>query len=285
MPAAMLRAPAKLNLFLHILGKREDGYHAIESLVVFTEFADTLRIDPADALAFDVDGEFAAFSGDTQDNLVLKAARTLQAKANVTQGAKLTLTKNIPVGAGLGGGSADAAAALRGLNRFWNANLTQRELKEIASTLGADVAMCLDSTPAIARGIGDELTPLLTSLPKLHVLLVHPRTPLLTKDVYGAFELGAVKAAWDVPQAGKDFLPALSKTRNDLQRAAIQVNSLVAEVLLTLETLQPQADFVRMTGSGACCFALYRDATQAKSAAKQLQNAHPEWWVKVTSIA
>lgn len=283
MSATTLRAPAKLNLYLHILEQRADGYHSIESLVVFTQLADELTITPGNGLTLSVDGEFAEQAGVDDANLVLRAARALQASAGINHGAQLRLTKHIPVGAGLGGGSADAAAALRGLNRFWWLNLSQRELRALAVTLGADVAMCLDSVPAVARGIGEELTPVLQPLPALYAVLVHPRTPLLTKDVYAAFTLGETANPWSDNFSG-DFIDSLKSTRNHLQRAAIAVDGNVAEVLLALETLQPVPDLVRMTGSGACCFALYRDEAQAQRVAKQLAGHYPNWWVKLTAI-
>lgn len=285
MPATVLEAPAKLNLYLYLTGKRDDGYHLLESLVVFTELADTLEIEASDALSLQVQGEFADSSGSVDDNLVLRAARALAAKAGVNQGARLTLTKNIPVGAGLGGGSADAAAALRGLNRFWELNISQQDLQWIATTLGADVAMCLDSMPAIARGVGDTLTPLLPPPPKLHVLLVHPRVPLLTKDVYKASRLGDPAPEWKPKSMKpKDFILSLRETRNHLQRPAIAVDSRVAEVLLALETLQPPPDLVRMSGSGACCFGLYIDKKAAKLAHDRITRQQPHWWSALTAL-
>jgi 4-diphosphocytidyl-2-C-methyl-D-erythritol kinase len=285
MAAIALRARAKLNLYLHILSRRADGYHTMESLVAFTDLADVLTIAPADSVTLIVEGEFADQSGNHEENLVIKAARALQEKTSVQSGARLTLTKNIPVGAGLGGGSADAAAALRGLNRFWELNLSQRELRELAASLGADVPMCLDSVPSIARGIGEELTPLLQPLPQLYAVLVHPRTPLLTKDVYAAFEQSAQAFSWSAHFTdAASFVASLNPTRNQLQQAAIRVDSNVAEVLLALETLQPAPDLVRMTGSGACCFALYSNKAQAEKATHEIKRHYPDWWVHCTSI-
>jgi 4-diphosphocytidyl-2-C-methyl-D-erythritol kinase len=285
MPATVLQAPAKLNLYLYLTGKRDDGYHLLESLVVFTELADIVEIEPSPALSLQVQGEFADSSGAVEDNLVLRAARALAAKAGVNHGARLTLTKNIPVGAGLGGGSADAAAVLRGLNRFWDLNISQQDLRWIATTLGADVAMCLDSMPAIARGVGDVLTPLLPPPPKLNVLLVHPRVPLLTKDVYKASRLGDPAPAWKPKSMKpKDFIASLQETRNHLQRPAIAVDSRVAEVLLALETLQPTPDLVRMSGSGACCFGLYAEAQHAQQAHQRISKQYPHWWVALTTL-
>ena len=281
-----LRAPAKLNLYLHVLGRREDGYHLLDSLVVFTELADTLTIEPAETLSLTVEGEFAEHAGNSDTNLVLKAARALQSKMATPRGAHLRLTKNIPVGAGLGGGSADAAATLRGLNRFWDARLNQQDLRWLASTLGADVPMCLDSSPAIARGIGTELSPVLVHWPEVTLLLVYPRVPLLTQHVYAALRIpSSAPAPWQATFTdAPTWIASLVPTRNDLQPAAIAVHSAVAEVLLALETLQPAADLVRMSGSGACCFAIYRDATDAQKAADAIARSYPQWWVAATKL-
>ncbi len=281
-----LSAPAKLNLFLHVLGKRADGYHALESLVVFTELADRLTVEAAEDLSLHVEGEFADAAGDAADNLVLKAARALQEKLPEKRGAKLVLTKEIPVGAGLGGGSADAAAALRGLNRLWEMGLNSKELRAVGATLGADVPMCLDSMPAMARGTGTELSPVLAHWPKFSLLLVHPRVSVLSKAVYGALELreGAVPISSFTFSDKASLVSALNATRNDLQHAAISVNAAVAEVLLALETLQPAPMLTRMTGSGACCFAMYADAATAEKAAENLRRHYPDWWVRVTGL-
>lgn len=285
MTALTLRAPAKLNLFLHVLGKRADGYHEIESLVAFTELADRLNIDYAETLSLTVEGEFAREAGSSADNLVLKAARLLQARLSKPQGAKLTLTKNIPVGAGLGGGSADAAAALRGLNRLWDLQLSKEELHAIALELGADVAMCLDHVPAMARGIGEQLTPLKASLPILGIVLVHPRSMLPTPAVYAAFRPSQPLAPWQKELSSLTaFLTSLKPTRNQLQAAAISVNPDVAEVLLELEMHPSAPALVRMTGSGACCFALYTTPALAQKAAQTLHKQHPHWWVHTTGF-
>lgn len=276
-----LRAPAKLNLFLHVLGRRPNGYHDIESLVVFADVADTLSITEDNELSLTVEGEFASEAGSGEGNLVLKAAQLLQQHTGSRFGAKLVLIKNIPVGAGLGGGSADAAAALNGLNQLWNLQLAPAELHAMATTLGADVAMCLDPKPALVRGIGEQIELLTQPLPNMAVLLVHPRIPLLTKNVYGAFEGPQPRANW---QPNKEYWSQLQAMPNDLQLAAITVNPLVAELLSALEALQPQAKLVRMSGSGACCFALYTSQLQATEAAAQLRNGHPNWWIKAADI-
>jgi 4-diphosphocytidyl-2-C-methyl-D-erythritol kinase len=282
MASLTLEAPAKLNLYLYLTGKRPDGYHLLESLVVFTDLTDRLTITPSDTLSLSVEGEFAEAVGDASSNLVIKAARSLAARsAKNLPGAALHLEKNIPVGAGLGGGSSDAAAALRGLNRFWGLNLSQRDLQYIATSLGADVAMCLNPIPGIMRGIGDEIAPLLPPPPSCWAVLVHPRVPLLTRDVYARARLGDAAPIWrpDMLTASA-FIRSLQPTRNHLQRPAIAVDARVAEVLLTLETLQPAPDLVRMSGSGACCFGLFAYADAGKRAEETLARQHPQWWVQ-----
>jgi 4-diphosphocytidyl-2-C-methyl-D-erythritol kinase len=280
-----LRAPAKLNLFLHVLGRRSDGYHLLESLVVFTQLADILHIAPAEDLSLTVVGEFASAAGDTENNLVMKAARLLQCHAATGQGARLTLEKNIPVGAGLGGGSADAAATLRGLQQLWQLALPSSALHAIAVTLGADVPMCLAAQPAIASGIGDTLLPIPHALPAMSALLVHPRVPLLTAQVYKAFQTIQSVAPWPSTADTADaFWQALARTGNHLQRPAIAVDATVAEVLLAIETVQPSPRIARMTGSGACCFGLYSDHEEAQRAAQALAAQHPNWWVRAERI-
>lgn len=281
MNALTLNAPAKLNLYLHLMGRRTDGYHLLESLVVFTDLADTLVIDAADELSLTLDGPFATAAGDTEHNLVLKAARALQLHTHTRHGARMSLIKNIPVGAGLGGGSADAAAALRGFNTLWGLGLSDGELASIGLTLGADVPLCLAGKPTIMRGIGEELAPFEAPLPTLTALLVYPNSPLATRAVYEACAKLPIPATspWrPVMGEASSFLASLAPTRNHLQQAAIGLNVEVAEVLLALETLVVTPDFVRMTGSGACCFALYANAVDAKTAYAQIVREHPNWF-------
>lgn len=274
------RAPAKVNLFLHITGRRADGYHLLESLVAFTEVADILEAEPAPELRLAVEGTFAGDAGGGADNLVLKAARLLRQHTGTQVGATLRLTKNIPVGGGLGGGSADAAATLTLLNQLWNLSLTQAELLALAPQLGADVAMCLNGQSAIARGIGDVLEPV--ALKPLSAVLVHPRVPLLTKEVYGALAKQQVfPTRADARNA--DTLRWLRATENDLQAPALAVQPMVVQVLAALRETHPQ--LARMTGSGACCFGLYADSDAAHEAAAQIARAHPQWWCEPTVIA
>lgn len=275
-------APAKLNLYLHIHGKRADNYHLLESLVVFTEFGDVVSVEPEASLALRVEGEFAKAVGDHDDNLVLRAARALQTICNLTQGARITLTKHIPVGAGLGGGSADAAAALKLLCKLWAVIPSREQLHDMAVSLGADVAMCLESKPLIARGIGDEINVLKEALPPLHVLLVYPRINLPTSDVYARYRHEYTPSS-SITSADS-LIDALQRTRNQLQHAAISLAPEVAEVLLVLEGYS-LAKIVRMCGSGSSCFCLCEDSNALKYMAEDIAGRYPHWWVKLTRIA
>lgn len=261
-----LVAPAKLNLYLHITGKRADGYHLLESLVVFTNLQDVLTIASADTLSLEVTGEFASDAGQA-DNLVLRAARLLQQETGTNHGARITLEKNIPVGAGLGGGSSDAATTLKGLNELWQLKVSDTKLREIGLKLGADVPMCLYGKKLIARGIGEVIKPYEGDLLAPYVVLVHPRIPLLTAQVYAM--LDSIRGVGE---------------RNDLQRAAIAASPVVGEVLLAMETALPRPALVRMTGSGACCFALFDDADHAATYAAQLRAEHSTWWIRSSAI-
>lgn len=279
------QANAKLNLALHLVGKRADGYHRMESLVCFLTLADTLTIAPAETLQLSIRGDFADACADPEQNLVMRAAQALQAAAGIRLGASITLEKRIPVGGGLGGGSADAAAALRGLNAFWACGFSNDALMALALTLGADVPMCLNAKPAVAQGIGEIITPLRAPLPRMALVLVHPRTPLLTAEVFR--RTGPIAADCtlpDVPESS-DFaawMTYLRTTRNDLETAAIAVAPVVGDVLAALRTAEPSPALVQMTGSGACCFAIYATTEEATAASAQLRGQHPDWWVCTT---
>ena len=283
------RASAKLNLTLRILGRRDDGYHLLESLVVFTDLHDRIQAVDADTLSLVVMGEFADAAGVNEGNLVLKAARHLQAVTGITRGVSLTLEKNIPVGAGLGGGSADAAATLRLLNRLWKTNLDAEALHALAVGLGADVAMCLASKPTFARGVGDVLIPLKNDIPRCYAVLVHPRIPLLTAKVYGAFVLPSMPLKTSQPTVNfdcyADMIRYLHTQGNDLQVAAISIAPQVETLLAALAAQQPTPDYVQMTGSGACCFALYKTQHDAIFVAETLRVTYPQWWVKAVALS
>lgn len=271
----MARAPAKVNLWLNVVGKRGDGYHLLDSLVAFADLADTLEAVPSGDLSLVIDGPQAGSLGDEPDNLVLKAARALAAKAGVAPRASLKLTKNIPVAAGLGGGSADAAAALRALIDLWRVALPVEELFDLAATLGADVPMCLAGQPAIASGVGERLAPV-PALPDCGLLLVNPGVALPTRDVFArrtASFSPAIPAESGWPTLA-DLVAALRRRGNDLTDAAMALQPVVGDMLAALDRA-PGARYAAMSGSGATCFALFDDVGAARRAADTLSVA---WW-------
>lgn len=277
--AIELTARAKLNLYLHVLGRRADGYHELDSLVAFAAFGDRLTLAPAEDLRLEVEGPFANRLAGTSDNLVLKAAHLLQARFNVAGGALIHLEKRIPVAAGLGGGSADAAAALNGLARLWGLPGRSEDLAALARELGADVPVCLDGRPAFIGGIGDRLEPA-PPLPETGLVLANPRIPLPTPAVMAGRQ-GPFSAAarWSKPVREPEALARLLQhRRNDLTRAALALAPEIGEVLAALSAL-PGVLLARMSGSGATCFGLVRGRAEAEAAAEALRTEQPGWWI------
>ncbi len=273
----MLRelARAKVNLDLHITGQRADGYHTLYSHICFPELADTLTFTKADTLSLTVNGEFANLAGDAENNLVMRAAKALNAHAGTDHGAQIELVKNIPVGAGLGGGSADAAASLRGLNHLWQLQLGMDALQAIGLTLGADVPMCLYSSPLRAEGIGEMLT-LLAPAPKpFWIVLAYPHAKLDTKKVFAAWQGNPNEEVAD-----GHVLPL----KNDLQGTAIALCPVIADVLEALNVSTTSHERPRMTGSGSCCFHIFFDEAQAQACAARMARDYPQWWVKLSAI-
>jgi 4-diphosphocytidyl-2-C-methyl-D-erythritol kinase len=275
-----VEAPAKINLYLHVTARRSDGYHVLDSLVVFAGVVDTVVAEPADEITLDSEGPFAAALGAAAGNLALKAARLLAARAGVTEGARLTLVKRLPVAAGIGGGSADAAATLNALARLWKLKLPQDELHTIAAALGADVPICLHRRPAFIGGIGEmiEDAPL---LPDAGFLLVNPRIALATQSVFKNFT-GPRSAAARFREAPRDagaLAAILESRRNDLTQAAVALVPEIGTVLAALARLKG-ARLARMSGSGSTCFALFEDLATAEAAARELAPQFPGWWVQ-----
>lgn len=261
-------APAKLNLALHVRERRPDGYHAIETLFAFTDFGDTLRAEQADGLSLTIDGEYAGPAGGGDDNLVLRAARALAAAAGIEPRAALHLTKHIPVAAGLGGGSADGAAALRLLERMWGLDIGQAGLEAIAAGLGADVPACISSRPSLGKGRGEQLQPVELGLDGVAVLIVNPRVAVPT---------GPVFAAWDgIDRGALDPATDLAALRNDLAVPAVAIAPVIAEAVAWLAA-QPGVRLARMSGSGASVFGLFDDPAEAGRAARSVPLSW--WWV------
>ena len=289
MPAALAAtAPAKVNLTLRVLGRRADGYHDLESLVAFADFGDRLTLTLGAELALAVGGPRAALAGADADNLVLKAARALAERVPGIVSGTFQLEKNLPVAAGLGGGSADAAAALRLLARANGLAPDDPRLYAAARATGADVPVCLDPRPRLMRGIGEILSePLI--LPPLQAVLVNPGVALATKAVFAGWtppaKPGAPLDGMALAKAAghEQFLQLLMTQPNDLEGAAITLAPAIAEVLAALCAL-PGCTLARMSGSGTTCFGLFAYAAAAQSATTALTNKYPHWWVRATAL-
>lgn len=282
-------APAKVNLTLRVLGRRSDGYHEIESLVAFAELGDTLSFSLGGELALTVRGPNAAKAGENADNLVLKAAQALAPRvAGMGLGA-FVLDKRLPVAAGLGGGSADAAAALRLLARANSLPVDDGRLHDAARVTGADVPVCLDPRPRLMRGIGEILSGPL-KLPALPAVLANPGVAVPTKSVFTAWRHAASEALpLDITAVAKigsreEYLQLLATQTNDLESPAIAVEPAIAEVLAALRALTG-CRLARMSGSGATCFALFSAAAAAIEAAKVLSSKYPHWWVRASALS
>ena len=282
------KAPAKVNLTLRVLGRRADGYHELESLVAFAGVGDVLTFAPGDALTLAVSGPTAPAAGDSADNLVLKAARALAERiAGLTLG-RFALSKRLPVAAGLGGGSADAAAALRLLAQANGIALDDPRLMQAAQATGADVPVCLDPRPRLMRGVGDVLSAPL-DLPRLFAVLINPGVAVSTREVFAALNLppAAPPAAPPVqagpPPAPSALLAEIAGGRNDLEQPAIELEPVIADVLSVLNKL-PGCRLARMSGSGATCFGLFETNAAASAAARTVRVGYPQWWVRATVL-
>jgi len=294
MPALIEHGRAKVNLTLRVVGRRVDGYHDLESVVAFADCADRVTLTPGAELSLKTTGPLAQACGDTADNLVLKAARLLAERVPDLKLGEFILDKVLPVAAGIGGGSADAAAALRLLARLNGLALDDPRLSDVALLTGADVPVCLASRACDMAGVGETLMPL--SLPKLPCVMINPRVPVATKDVFSALGLrngellvGAsdvIEApAW--PEAGAsiaDWVEVLSGVANDLEAPALRIQPAISEVLAALRSVDGVL-LARMSGSGATCFAIFADSAAAQRAAQTVLRDHPAWWVHAGELS
>jgi 4-diphosphocytidyl-2-C-methyl-D-erythritol kinase len=275
-------AAAKVNLFLHVGPLAEDGYHPIASLMVFADIGDRVWLNREDSAALTMEGPFAASLAADADNLALRAAAALAPDACIG------LDKALPLAAGLGGGSADAAAVLRLLNARRPEPLPSAKIARIAANLGADVAACLESRPVLATGRGDQLAPA-PALPALHAVLVNPLAVSPTAAVYRAFDVGGARASADLPPLPDCFsdvqalVEVLAKTRNDLEAPAITLAPAIEAALEALHAA-PETLMARVSGSGATSFALTADAAGAEVLAARLARRYPTWWVKACRL-
>jgi 4-diphosphocytidyl-2-C-methyl-D-erythritol kinase len=277
------RAFAKINLTLRVLGRRADGYHELESLVAFADVADTLTLEPGPTDGLEVSGPFAGKSGPLDDNLVIKSLAELRRRIAGLKGGRFRLEKNLPVAAGVGGGSADGAAALRLLARANGIALDDSRLMAAAQAVGADVPVCMDSRPRIMRGIGEVLSEPI-DLASIPAVLVNPGVALVTREVFGKFKSAhAGPGLAGVPTKIGALIELLKQQDNDLTDAATACAPVVGEVLATLRSA-PGSALARMSGSGATCFALFGSREQAGAAAQQLAGEHRNWWVQPAAI-
>jgi 4-diphosphocytidyl-2-C-methyl-D-erythritol kinase len=289
-PEASL-APAKVNLTLRISGRRADGYHELESLVAFAPFGDRLTFSPGEPFDLDVSGPMADGAGPVADNLVLRAARSLAGRIDGLRLGRFALHKELPSGAGLGGGSADAAAALRLIARANGISLDDPRVHDAARSTGADIPVCLDPRPRMMRGIGEILSAP-AALPPLGIVIIHPGFALPTGPVFKALGLAPGQSyAGSSPRQTKGadegwqgasreaLLKWLAAECNDLEAPAIATAPAVAGVLRAIADL-PGCRLARMSGSGSACFGLFDDGGAAETAAAQVAAAQPSWWVR-----
>ena len=277
-------APAKINLYLHVVGRRRDGYHLLDSLVVFAAVGDRIEARAANDLALAVEGPFAGALAGESNNLVLRAARLLREAGNVASGAHILLHKELPVASGIGGGSADAAATFQALLELWRLTPDPARLRALALELGADVPVCLGGRPAVITGIGEHIVPV-PPLPPVWLVLVNPGFALATADVFRALagRASAPPPPWPTITSTKELIAALAARRNDLEAPALECAPALAEVLTALRQA-PDARLVRMSGSGATCFAVFDDRPAAMRAAAMLGTAHPRWWIRAATL-
>jgi len=279
-------ARAKINLTLRITGRRADGYHELESLVVFADIADTLTLEPAAHTSLDIAGPFADAIGAGADNLVLKEVGALAALVPNLKGGRFRLDKHIPVAGGVGGGSADAAAALRLLARLNDVSFDDARLMTAALRTGADVPVCFGSRACVMTGVGERLSPPL-HLPPLPALLVNPRVGVPTRDVFAALAKSGLPKdggrLGDIPRDAEALVDYLRRHGNDLTAPAIACAPVIGAVLEALEAL-PGVRLARMSGSGATCLALFATAAEAKAAEVALTSRYPNWWAAATIL-
>lgn len=285
-------APAKVNLYLHVTGVLDNGYHTLDSLISFADIGDEITIEPADDFAFAINGPFAKDFSDSammqnqeSTNLVVQAVFALMQKLEKFPDFKITLTKNLPLESGIGGGSANAAATLWGLLEWWGLQPKDLDfLPALFLELGADVPVCYYSQPARVRGIGEKIDPV-PELPELDIVLVNPGIPCSTPRVFDGFSSQFSNEANIFVDALEleDFIAFLKKQRNDLTQSAFQIIPEIEAILHFLEN-RHGCLLSRMTGSGATCFGIFDNATAAQDAAHYIQDQQPNWWVRAGTI-
>jgi len=279
-------APAKINLYLHVIKQLSSGYHALDSLVSFADIGDEVTLSPSRNFSFEIDGPLSFGLKDQQgENLVVRAARAMAHEYEKPLNVAINLTKNLPLGAGIGGGSSDAAAAIWGLCAHWDIERNDPKLQDIMITLGADVPVCFHGHNARVRGIGDVIVPA-PDFADLAIVLVYPGKPCATPDVFRRFDVQSVKHYMfeeiAVPQEFENhtaLIDFLKRCDNHLEAAALQIVPDIQNALLRLARYE-SCLLSRLSGSGSCCFGLFEDTDKAVLAAKQIADENPDWWVK-----
>ncbi|MGV3548249.1 4-(cytidine 5'-diphospho)-2-C-methyl-D-erythritol kinase [Rhizobium sp.] len=280
-------APAKVNLALHVTGRRDDGYHLLDSLVVFADAGDRVTLSPAEADRLSISGRFAATLSDDAaegaDNLVIRARDALRGWASrkgvPAPPVHIHLEKNLPVASGIGGGSADAAATMRGLDRLWRLGVPRADMLALGLPIGADVPMCIESRPMVARGIGERMT-LVEDFPEIFLLLVNPLVGVSTPEVFRRLT-NRDNPALDLPESGaplEQWLGTLAAARNDLQATAESIEPKITETLELIRQADPM--LARMSGSGGTCFGIYRTRVSLDRALARLEAERPDWYLQ-----
>ncbi len=274
MPHIVETAYAKINLALHVRRRRDDGYHELETLFAFADNGDELSVEPSSDFSLKIIGPFSKGLSSGPDNLVLRAAMQLAARHGITAGAAFILDKRLPIASGIGGGSADAAAALRLAIKLWGLDPEHEELASLALELGADVPACIASQSCFGTGVGDQLSPVKgAALSHMPILLVNPLIPCPT---------GAVFKAWDGKDRGALDPADWMQARNDLELPSINLHPEIADVLSALNENSPK--LARMSGSGATCFGIFDSIAHRDAACAMIQTKHPDWWTMMAAL-
>jgi len=285
--ALSITAPAKINLYLHIVGRHANGLHLIDSLIAFSDIHDTLSFATSSGLSLEIDGPFGSQLKTEPNNLVLEAARGLAQLCGIKKGARLQLTKNLPIASGIGGGSSDAAATLKGLIQLWEVQPNNQDLHDLALKLGADVPACLSARSAFISGVG-EIVSKTNHLPLCSIVLVNTGTPISTPTVFKNFIKSQAKFSKPrrvnfSPRNLIEFVSTLETCQNDLDQVAQALCPEIAQVLGELRESHG-ALLSRMSGSGATCFAIFANPEEATAVSLDLKQRHPSWWIKAGTL-
>lgn len=280
-----IECPAKINLFLHVTGKRDDGYHELQSWIAFAGVSDALTLREAKQYHLVAEGPFARNLPLMADNLVTKTVNLLAERFNKKPNFVVELTKNLPIGAGLGGGSGNAAAAARALQHFWGFEWQADDAAWLAKNIGADVPVCLAGRSCVVTGMGDVLTAAMPMPQDCHIVIVFPSVGVSTAEIFGTMAAHFTPPITLQTEVNNSFdlVKVLQKTRNDLAHPAMALESWILQAHRAL-TRQPGCLLARMTGSGSACFGIFADAETARNAATTIRQAEPVWWCRATKL-